>query len=201
MGREHDTHQLLELLSEHCNVNTLSRLTASSKQFASQLQGLLVQQQLVRLLPEALCNPSAASTPQQSACTAPSLSDANPMVWLCKAVGSTFIKAHAAEIGSACLQAKEVWEPAARRLVASGLELGYSQVLAAAVSSARQCTDNQGDSAAAALIRAGAVQDAPVVAQSVCHRVVFGPDDVSIRLAAVAACFCCRPSHRCLKET
>jgi hypothetical protein len=89
------------------------------------------------------------------------------MQWLCKAAGSTFIKAHAAAIAAACLQAEEVDGLAASTLGAFGLEIPYADVLAAAPSAARMLGD--APSCWAALwIQKGMVPDVPELARLVC---------------------------------
>jgi hypothetical protein len=127
-------HQLLALVSNYCEIESLARLAACSRQFRKQVQGELVQQQLVRLLPDALCCQKViidcrrAGEPRVRKPEQPPVR----MQWLCTTVGSEFIKAHAAAIGAASLQAQDVDALAANKLCAAGLEIPHAAVLAAA---------------------------------------------------------------------
>jgi hypothetical protein len=64
------------------------------------------------------------------------LSKTHRMQWVCKAAGSEFIKAHAAAVGTVCLQARIVDDLAAEALSAAGLKIPYAAVLAAAPAAA-----------------------------------------------------------------
>jgi hypothetical protein len=170
MLSEQAMHQVLELVSRFCAMESLVRLATCNKQFRNQVQGELVQQHLLRLFPEALYLPqhtqkrrtfgaSRAVEPQQTSVR---------MHWLCKAAGGECIKAHAAALGAACIQEQNLDVLAADELAAAGLEIPYADVLAAAPRAAlvrkdRPCYH------AALWIDKGLVPDAPELARFVCQ--------------------------------